>query len=79
MTKTIILSQHQGNIYAEHYDENGKPEKEIIDLFGTHAIMTPWLIGKAKTEAGKCQMENFIIEHNPGVTVCGSYNAPTQF
>jgi hypothetical protein len=77
MTKTIVLSSYEGNIYAEHYDENGNPDQDIIDLFGTHAIITPYK--KASTHAGQCEIENNILSLNPGVAVSGSYNAETVF
>lgn len=73
MTKTIVLSSYEGNIYAEHYDENGNPDQDIIDLFGTHAIMTPYRTKKASTHAGQCEIENNILSLNPGVAVRGSY------
>jgi hypothetical protein len=79
MTKTIVLKCEEGNIYAEHYDENGNPDQDIIDLFGTHAIMTPYRTKKASTHAGQCEIENNILSLNPGVAVSGSYNAETVF
>lgn len=38
--KCIRLYKHNGLIVADHIDEYEKPDKEIIELFGTHILPT---------------------------------------
>ena len=41
---TIRVELENGIWCAAHFDEQGNPQSEVVDLFGTHILPTPWFL-----------------------------------
>ena len=60
--KTIILQNTPNGIMASIY-RNGKPDPEMMRLFGTHRVPTAWTGDTAEDVARK------VADLNPGAIV----------
>jgi hypothetical protein len=64
MKPEIVLQNTAKGIVAHWYDRKGEPDQEIINLFGTHIIPTPYMNVDTMPEVVK-----IIKKLNPGYVV----------